>query len=156
MPKDLKTEIKQNKPFPSIEEEVFLNLARTADILQRRFVELFKKFDLSPTQYNMLRILRGAGDKGSACGEIGERMVTRDPDITRLVDRLEKRSLVQRSREAKDRRVITTRVTEAGLKILSEMDRPVTELHKTQLGHLTKKQAQELIQLLELSREKVG
>ena len=156
MPKDLKTELKQNKEFPSKEEELFLNIIRTADSLQRSLVELFKRFDLSPTQYNMLRILRGAGEHGSACGEIGERMVTRDPDITRLVDRLEGRGLVQRSRENKDRRVITTRITEDGLKLLAQIDQPVTDAHHAQLGHLTKKQMQELIDLLGLARDKVN
>jgi DNA-binding MarR family transcriptional regulator len=99
MARDLQSEIKQRKPFQVREEELYLNIVRTADLLGRKGVELLKEADLSPNQYNVLRILRGAGAEGLACGEIGERMVTRDPDITRLLDRLEKRELVKRSRD---------------------------------------------------------
>src|SRR4051812_26660503 len=99
MPRDLLSEIKQKKPFHSKEEELFLNIVHTADLLQRRGDALFKSADLSANQYNVLRILRGAGAEGLACGEIAGRMVTRDPDVTRLLDRLEKRNLVKRSRE---------------------------------------------------------
>src|SRR5688572_11825070 len=111
MARDLQSEIKQRKPFQLREEELFLNIVRTADLLARKGSELFKDADLSPNQYNVLRILRGAGAEGLACGEVGERMVTRDPDITRLLDRLEKRDLVRRSREKGDRRVVTARIT---------------------------------------------
>src|SRR6266498_3305132 len=104
----IREEIKQLKPFNSVEEEVLLALLRTADQVGRRGAEVMKPFDLSPTQYNALRILRGGGEKGLPCSEIGERMINRDPDITRLLDRLVKRDLVERRREEKDRRVITT------------------------------------------------
>ena len=93
-------------------------LQRTADRLHWRLSEMLKPHGLSPTQYNALRILRGAGDEGRSCSEIAERMINRDPDITRLVDRLERRGLVARSREGRDRRVITTRITPAGLELL--------------------------------------
>src|SRR5690606_2268200 len=109
--RDLLTEIKQRKPFACREEAVYLSIIRTADKLGRRFSEMMKSVDLSPTQYNVLRILRGAGGDGLACGAISERMVTRDPDITRLLDRLEKRGLVARSRDKEDRRVVTARIT---------------------------------------------
>lgn len=154
MSRDLQTEIKQKKPFQVREEEVFLNLMRTADRLQRRGVILFKAYDLSLNQYNVLRILRGAGAEGLACGEIGERMITRDPDITRLLDRLEKRDLVIRSRDQGDRRVVTARLTAAGADLLRRLDDPVIQWHRSQLGHLDAKQQETLIHLLELARAK--
>jgi DNA-binding MarR family transcriptional regulator len=153
MARDLQSEIKQKKPFQVREEELFLNLVRTADLLQRKGAELFKSADLSPNQYNVLRILRGAGAEGLACGEVGDRMVTRDPDITRLLDRLEKRDLVRRAREKGDRRVVTARITAAGLELLRKLDEPVAEWHRTQLGHLDPKQQETLIRLLETARE---
>ena len=114
----LKDEIKQGRPFESLEAEVFLNLMRTADALSRGVEEILKLAGLSHTQYNVLRILRGAGEQGLCCREVAERMITRDPDITRLLDRLERRGLLTRSRDSKDRRVITVRITPAGLKVL--------------------------------------
>lgn len=156
MARDLQSEIKQKKPFQLREEELFLNIVRTADLLQRKGSDLLKTFDLSRNQYNVLRILRGAGAEGLACGEVGERMVTRDPDITRLLDRLEKRDLVRRTREKGDRRVVTAQITAAGLDILKKLDEPVAQTHKAQLGHLDARQQETLIHLLELAREKTG
>ena len=156
MGRDLQSEIKQKKPFQVREEELFLNIVRTADLLGRKGVELLKASDLSPNQYNVLRILRGAGAEGLACGEIGERMVTRDPDVTRLLDRLEKRDLVKRSRDKGDRRVVTARIAPAGLDLLKQLDEPVMQWHKSQLGHLDARQQETLIHLLELAREKAG
>jgi DNA-binding MarR family transcriptional regulator len=155
MARDIQSEIKQRKPFTCREEELTLNIMRTADQLQRRMGELLKAAELSATQYNVLRILRGAGSEGLACGEISERMVTRDPDITRLLDRLEKRSLVGRSREKEDRRVVTARITQAGLDLLKKLDEPVIQAHKAQLGHMDPKQQEALIRLLETAREKL-
>ncbi len=131
---------------------MFVALARTADQLSWRGAEMLKQLGLSPTQYNALRILRGAGEKGLACSEIAERMINRDPDITRLIDRLERRGLVQRTREQKDRRVITTRITAAGLELLRRLDRPVEEFHRRLLGPLGERQLRSLIRLLELAR----
>lgn len=156
MAKDIQTEIKQRKPFTCREEELFLNILRSSDLLGRRIAEVLKSSELSATQYNVLRILRGAGAAGLACGEIGDRMVTRDPDITRLLDRLEKRGLVARSREKEDRRVVTARITAAGLDLLKKLDDPVVQMHKAQLGHLEAKQQETLIRLLESAREKVS
>src|SRR5215213_3270860 len=112
-----------------------LNLARTADVLQRDMAEVMKPWNLSPTQYNVLRILRGAGEP-LACGEVADRMISRDPDMTRLLDRLEKRGLIGRCRGTEDRRVVKTRITPAGLKLLAELDDVVIKAHKAQLGHL--------------------
>jgi DNA-binding MarR family transcriptional regulator len=115
---------------------------------------MFKLRGLSSTQYNALRILRGAGEKGLACSEIGERMINRDPDITRLIDRLERRGLVIRSREQKDRRVITTRITTTGLELLRSLDRPVTEFHQQLLGPLGERRLRSLLWLLEAVRRR--
>jgi DNA-binding MarR family transcriptional regulator len=111
--------------------------------------------DLSASQFNVLRILRGAGKDGLACGEIGERMVARDPDITRLLDRLEKRGVIERSRDGRDRRVVTTRITDAGLKILKELDRPVEQEIKRHLGRVGRERLTDLIEALDMIREPV-
>src|SRR5581483_1521584 len=121
-----------HKTKPSFEEAVFLDLVRTSDVLSRRIAYVLKNADLSSNQYNVLRILRGAPE-GLPCGEIGSRMLTRAPDITRLLDRLEKRELISRSRENKDRRMVLTRITAAGLKLLAELDEPVQHAHREQL-----------------------
>jgi len=134
------------------EIEAFLHVQRTADALMQGIEATLKPFGLSPAQYNVLRILRGAGPEGLACGQIGERMLTRDPDITRLLDRLEARKLVTRSREQKDRRVLTTRITAAGLEILKQLDAPIAQIHRKQLGHLGEARLRTLSTLLELAR----
>jgi DNA-binding MarR family transcriptional regulator len=152
----LQKELKQTKPFASPEEEVYLSVLRTAEMLVSCAGETLKQADLTPTQYNALRILRGAGQKGASCSEIGERMVTKDSDITRLLDRLETRGLVSREREAKDRRRIMTRITDAGLRVLAELDKPVAQCHRRQLGHLGEKQLASLAKLLQAVRDKTG
>lgn len=153
MGKGLQAELKQTKPFSSVAEEAFIALLRTADQLQWKGSELMKKFDLSPTQFNALRILRGAGPKGLPCSEISERMITRDSDITRLLDRLEKRGLAARCRESQDRRVIMARITAAGLELLKRMDKPIEEFHREILGQLGEQHLHSLVRLLERTRE---
>lgn len=152
----LSDEIKQTKPFASRSEEAFLNLQRTAEGLARGVAEELKAYGVTATQYNVLRILRGAEPHGLPCSEIAERMVTRDPDVTRLLDRLAKLELVTRERSSEDRRVVTTRVTGKGLELLDRLDAPVGELHERQLGHLTDAQLDALIDLLQQARERVG
>ncbi|HET6216316.1 MAG TPA: MarR family transcriptional regulator [Acidobacteriaceae bacterium] len=137
------------------EEAAFLDLLRATDMLSRGLITVLKAEDLSPTQYNVLRILRGAPE-GLPCGEIGSRMITRDPDITRLLDRLEKRGLIIRSRETKDRRMVMARITPLGLKLLGRLDEPVQETHRKQLGHLGRDRLRALTELLHQSRSKVG
>ncbi len=136
---------------PCPEEMAYLDLVRTADVLSRSPSRVLKTEDLSSTQYNVLRILRGAPE-GLACGEIGNRMITRDPDITRLLDRLEKRGLISRARETKDRRMVLTRITEAGLAVLARLDEPVREAHRRQLGHLGRERLRALAELLSACR----
>ncbi len=153
MLRGLQAEIRQTKPFQSLEEEAALNLLRTTDALVRQKAEMLKAWSLSPTQYNALRILRGAGVEGVTCGELSERMLTKDPDVTRLIDRLDTRGLITRGRHDADRRVVRTRITQAGLDLLAELDGPTRKLSKEQLGHLDEKQLRQLIELLELARE---
>jgi DNA-binding MarR family transcriptional regulator len=130
---------------------VFLDLLRTSDVLSRRIDYVLKNADLSSNQYNVLRILRGSPE-GLACGEIGSRMITRDPDITRLLDRLEKRALISRCRESKDRRTVLTRITPAGVKLLAELDEPVQQAHRGQLGHMGRERLKALSELLRVSQ----
>jgi MarR family transcriptional regulator, organic hydroperoxide resistance regulator len=136
------------------ESDAFLAIVGTAEDLQRGFSELFKTHDLSPAQYNVLRILRGAGPDGLTCGGVSERLVQHDPDVTRLLDRLEKRALIERHRDQKDRRVVRTAITEGGLELLALLDGPVDALHEQQLGHLSDAKLSELTTLLEDARPK--
>lgn len=154
MARRLQSEIKQSIPFRSIEIEAFLNLMRTHDALLRGVQALLRGHRLSLPQYNALRILRGAGDQGRTCGEIAERMITRDPDVTRLLDRLEARALVRRERQASDRRVVRAFITPAGIGLLDLLDEPVDALHARQLGHLGEDELAGLIALLEKARER--
>jgi DNA-binding MarR family transcriptional regulator len=150
-------ELKQTKPFASLEVEAYLNLVRTADHLARELTALLKPYDLHSAQYNVLRILRGAGSDGLPCGEIGARMVTYDPDITRLLDRLERRGLVTRSRGQEDRRVVLVRITQAGTTLLakSDLDSKLLDGHKRALGHLGKEELTRLIDTLESIRDRL-
>jgi len=137
------------------EEDAFLDLLRTTDMLSRGLVLVLKAEDLSPTQYNVLRILRGSPE-GLPCGEIANRMITRDPDITRLLDRLEKRELISRCRDTRDRRMVMARITPQGLKLLGQLDAPVIDAHRRQLGHLGRVRLRALTQLLEVARAEVS
>ncbi len=137
------------------EAQVFVNLLRTADALERGAEALLKPFGLSGTQYNVLRILRGAGESGLACREIGCRLISHDPDITRLLDRMESRGLITRAREAKDRRVVKTRITADGLRILGDLDDPIQKLHRRQFRGFPARQLRQLSILLEQVRTRV-
>ncbi|MCG3128104.1 MAG: hypothetical protein CHACPFDD_02979 [Phycisphaerae bacterium] len=152
----LAAELRKNRPFDLPEEEAFLNLARTLDALAAPFEHLFRSRGISDPQYNVLRILCGVGGDGLPCSEIAARMVTRDPDMTRLVDRLEQAALVQRVRIARDRRVILVRITPKGRKLVGELHRPVMELHRRQLGHLTRAELAGLNRLLVKARHPGG
>ena len=156
MSKGLQAEIKQNKPFTSLEDEAVVSLHRTADQLNGRLSDMLKPHGLSPTQFNALRILRGAGEAGRTCSEIAERMINRDPDITRLLDRLERRGLAVRSRQGRDRRVIITHITPGGSGALRGLDRPIEEFNRQQMGGVSEQQLRVLLKVLEVVRQQKG
>jgi DNA-binding MarR family transcriptional regulator len=137
------------KPFKSVEEEALLSIARTAAILEHAGAEALKPFKLTITQYNVLRILRGAGDAGLCRNEVGQRLVTKVPDVTRLLDRMEVAGLILRQRGGEDRRFVATRITEKGLKLLDKIDRELPAMHGRLLGHVAQKRLRELVALLE-------
>jgi DNA-binding MarR family transcriptional regulator len=137
------------------EEALFLDLLRTTDMLTRGLVPLLKAEAISANQYNVLRILRGSPE-GLPCGEIASRMITRDPDITRLLDRLEKRGLISRCRETMDRRMVMARITPEGLKLVARLDEPIQEGHRRQLGHLGRERMRALTDLLQAARQAVS
>jgi DNA-binding MarR family transcriptional regulator len=156
MPRGLQAELKQNIPFASREQEAYLALLRTADALETQVEAWLKEFGLTGTQYNALRILRGAGPEGLPCSEIGERMITHDPDITRLLNRLEDRGFVKRTRAKNDRRVICGKITPAGLNLLRAMDSPLEKRGREMLRHVGQEKLKQLIELLELVRSGKG
>jgi DNA-binding MarR family transcriptional regulator len=151
---ELRDEIKQVKPFTSLEQEALLSIERTAAVLMHRFAESLKAHDITPTQYNVLRILRGAGEMGLCRNEIRDRLVAQVPDVTRLLDRLEQAGLVARERDAADRRLVTTRITRDGLKLLKRLDAPVTRSHQRDLGHMKRADLRTLIDLLADARSR--
>lgn len=144
--------IDQPGSFESVEQEVFLRLLKAADVLEGELSDLLKQCGLSATQYNVLRILRGAGESGMPCGRITERMITREPDMTRLLDRLEARGLIGRERSPDDRRVVLGRLTAKGKSLLNSLDAPVLQLHARQLSHVGKGRLRELAGLLAAAR----
>lgn len=152
----LRHEIEQERPFSSVEEETFLNLLRTADCLQREFQHRSRDWGVTSTQYNVLRILRGAHPQGLTCSAIGNRMITADPDITRLLARLKALKLIRQQRDRNDRRVVWTQISEAGQELLRQMDPVIQRTPKELLAHLNEKELAELIRLLELARAKCG
>ena len=137
----------------SPEETAFLDLLRTVDMLTRSAFGVLKGEDLSSTQYNVLRILRGA-PQGLPCGEIAGRMITRDPDVTRLLDRMEKRGLISRARDSRDRRMVLARISAEGLKLVNRLDEPVQQMHRKLLGHLGRERLRALRELLAAARKK--
>jgi DNA-binding MarR family transcriptional regulator len=145
--------IKQRKPFQSLQQEVFLEVLRTGHALVHDLVDLLRPHGLTQPQYNVLRILRGAGPAGLPTGEVGARMVaSREPDVTRLLVRMERSGLVRRRRRSDNRRVVTACITAAGLRLLTALDRPVLEMHATQLQHMTRRELEQLATLLERAR----
>jgi len=145
----LKNEIKQTRPFASVQEEVQLALQRTTDQLVAPMSEVLRAANLSTSQYNVLRILRGSVDEPLPCGEISERMVRRDPDLTRLLDRLESRGLVTRSRGVDDRRVVRAAITEEGLALLASLDEPVQRSVKAAVAHVPEERLRMLVEILD-------
>lgn len=150
----LQAEIRQRKPFVSLEEETYLNLVRTADALTRELELLLQPHGITTTQYNVLRILRGAGTDGATCSAISERLLAFDPDVTRLLDRMEKAQLVQRTRSVTDRRVVLTTITPTGLELLRRLDGPLEHLLKQQFKAIGRTRLTQLIADLEEIRSR--
>lgn len=151
----LRDELKKRRPFESPEQEALLGLWRTGDRLQVRFARLFRAHGLTPSQYNVLRVLRGEG-KPLPCLEIADRLVTAVPGTTGLIDRLEAAGWVARERSTSDRRVIHVAITAGGLELLARLDQPVEDLHRALLGHLGPDELAELIRLLDKARRSVA
>ena len=149
----LREEIAQTRPFSSPEEEALLNVARTADCLERAFHHATRGWGVTSTQYNVLRILRGAQPQGLTCSAIGQRMIARDPDITRLLSRLKKMKLIRQQRDRHDRRAVWTKISDAGLELLHQMDPVIQRAPVELLGHLGATGVTELSRLLELARK---
>lgn len=154
MAPSLKDEIKQSKPFASLEGEAVLSIIRTADKLMYEVHQLLRPSGLTPAQYNILRILRGAGPDGATCGSICGRLLTQVPDLTRALDRLEKRGLVARQRCTEDRRVVHVRLLAPGMELLAELEKPLEELHRRQLALLKPAELKPLIAALEKARDR--
>jgi DNA-binding MarR family transcriptional regulator len=148
MPKGLRDELRQLKPFGSLAQEAHLSVARTQALLEEGMERLLKPYGVSPTQYNVLRILRGAGAGGLCRHEIRDRLINRMPDVTRLIDRMEEAGLVTRCRSTEDRRVVTTELTVAGRQLVDQLDGPVAEEHQRRLGHLEAEELRTLVTLL--------
>jgi DNA-binding MarR family transcriptional regulator len=156
MAADLQTEIKMQRPFQRLEEEAILNLARTYSVTMGEHEHLIEPFGISSAQYNILRILRGAGAEGLGRNEIRDRLLTRLPDVTRLLDRMERSGLVRRQRGGKDRRCVPTFLTEEGRALVAKLDKPIAELQRRQVRALSPEQLRTLIQLLTLLRSSTG
>ena len=153
MSPSLQQDIRQTKPFSSLQQEAYLSVVRTSSALTDMVEDLLKPFGITGTQYNVLRILRGAGEGGLCRNELRDRMLTRMPDMTRLLDRMEEAELVTRARERDDRRMVLTQITARGRDLLSQLDRPMNDLHRKQLARLDDDQLRSLVALLTLARE---
>jgi DNA-binding MarR family transcriptional regulator len=149
-------EIRQTRPFARRPEEAALNIVRTADALKRGGELLFRRHGITSAQYNVLRILRGAGDRGMHCSAIAERMITAEPDITRLLMRMERLGLLVRQRDSADRRMVTAIATDRGLRLLDELEVPLRELQESQFSLLSESEIEALIAGLEKVREGVA
>jgi DNA-binding MarR family transcriptional regulator len=148
MPSPLQAELKQTRAFKSVEEEALLSIARTAAILEHALAQELKPYDVTLTQYNVLRILRGAGSDGLCRNEVGERLIRRVPDVTRLLDRMEDTGLIARRRADADRRYVTTHISKQGLDLLAKVDEEICRIHQEQLGHVDRKSLRTLIGVL--------
>lgn len=144
--------LRRSRRFDSLEQEVFLNLWRTYDRLGALEEDLFSKHDLTPQQYNALRLLRSQHPEPLPTLALAGRLVSRAPDITRLLDKLEQRGLVRRERPANNRRVVWIAITDAGVKLLDQLRESVRDCHVRQLGHLSQKQLRNLAALLRAAR----
>ena len=153
MPRSLRDDLRQTKPFTSLQQEAMLNVVRTAATMADAINEMLKPYGISMTQFNVLRILRGAEPAGLCRNELRDRMLTKMPDVTRLLDRMEEAGLVARSRDNEDRRQVSTKITPAGRQLVDSLGAPASQLHQRRLGHMTAEQLSSLIELLTLARD---
>ena len=153
MPVTLRDEIRQPRPFASLEQEAYLNIVRTANALDNGLERLFRPAGVTLRQYNVLRILRGAEPDGLCRGELGERMISRMPDVTRLLDRMQRLTLVRRVRATADRRQVRTHITAQGRRVLASHDDAVLAEHAHRVGHLTQRELRSLVELLTKVRQ---
>lgn len=151
----LEQEIRQSRPFDSLEQAAHLSIVRTAAVLEHALGQALEPFGVTPTQYNVLRILRGAGSAGLCRREVRERMITPVPDATRLLDRMESAGWIERERQGEDRRFVTTRLTDAGRALVDRLDEPISELHRAHIGGVTAPELRALIEALERVRSSV-
>lgn len=155
-PRSLRDEIRQTRPFRSVSQEAFLSVLRTADVVKRRFAPLLASENVTFQQYNVLRILRGAGEDGLPTLEVGERMIERTPGVTRILDRLEKKGWVARGRGTEDRRRVWCRITPAGLALLERLDEPVNSIDAEIFEGFPEGDLRSLIELLDEVRARIG
>lgn len=148
MARPLSEELKQTRPFAHIEEEAHLSIARTAALLERAFAQLLRPHGITPTQYNVLRILRGAGAAGLCRNELGERLVTPVPDVTRLLDRMADMRLIARQRSDEDRRLVRTHLTAKGLDLVNTLDAAIVDAHRQRLAHISHERLKALVETL--------
>lgn len=150
----LQDELKQREPFKAVEQEAYLSIIRTAAVLDHSMAQALKPFGITPTQYNVLRILRGAGGSGLCRNEVGERLITAVPDVTRLLDRMEDMGLIVRERSKTDRRLVSTMLTKKGTDLLARLDDKICGIHDAQLGHISKRELKTLVALLGSVRDR--
>ena len=148
MPKTLQKELSKRNPFESIEQEAMLSIMRTSDLLENRLARLLRQFELTPTQYNVLRILRGEG-KPLPCLEVANRMIQVAPAITRVVDQLLALKLISKTQSTEDRRVHTLELRPAGDKLLAKLDQPIIDLHIELFTGVSKAKQASLVQILQ-------
>ncbi|KAA5539082.1 MarR family transcriptional regulator [Roseiconus nitratireducens] len=153
--RSLQTELKKKHGFDSIEQEAMLSILRTSDLLENRLARLLRQYDLTPSQYNAMRILRGEGQP-MPCLEIAERMIQVAPAITRVVDQLVEREWIAKDQSEEDRRVYLVRLTARGKALLRRLDRPILQLHDSLLGHFRRGDLQKLISILQSARDHVA
>jgi len=156
MMSELTRDIKQSKPFPSLEQEVYLNLQRSAYLARLEILSVLEPFDLSDVQYNVLRILRGAGEDGLPIKDVGERLIIRDSDATKWLEPLRDRCLLKRENGTHDGRIKIVKITPEGLAILKNLDEPMLNRSKVVLGHVGKEDLEQFNALLVLARKRTG
>jgi len=147
----LRQQLKKKGPFDSLQQEAMLSILRTSDLLENRLARLLREHDLTPSQYNAMRIMRGEGEP-MPCLEVADRMIQVAPAITRVVDQLVGRGLINKQQSSEDRRVFLVELTASGTRLLKKLDNPIQSLHQSLLGHVPKSDLKMLNGILEIAR----